>query len=39
MTCGPDAVEAVLGMFCEEGLDRAAVIGEIAEGAPVIVVQ
>jgi hypothetical protein len=39
VTCGPDAVEVVVGMFSEKGLDRAAVIGEIAAGTPGIVVQ
>jgi hypothetical protein len=29
----------VVGMFREEGIDRAAVIGEIAAGTPGIVVQ
>ena len=39
VTCGPDAVDAVLGMFREEGFDRAAVIGEIAAGTSGIVLQ
>ena len=39
MTCGPDAVNAALGMFREEEFDRAAVIVEIAAGTPCIVVQ
>jgi len=39
VTCGPDAVDVVVGMFREEELDRAAVIGGIAAGTPGIVVQ
>ncbi len=39
VACAPDAVDAVLGMFREEGFDRAAVIGEIAAGTPGIAVQ
>jgi len=39
VTCGLDAVDAVLSKFREEGFDRAAVIGEFAAGTPGIVGQ
>ena len=32
VTCAPDAVSGVLGIFKDEGFDRAAVIGEIRSG-------
>jgi len=34
VTCAPDAVERVLGVFREEGFHRAAVIGEMHAGIP-----
>jgi selenide, water dikinase len=33
VACAPEAVDAVLGTFRDEGFDRAAVIGEIVPGA------
>ncbi|HYB41978.1 MAG TPA: selenide, water dikinase SelD, partial [Candidatus Methylomirabilis sp.] len=39
VSCAPDAVDAVLDAFRSDGFDRAAVVGEIAAGAPGIAVQ
>ena len=36
VSCAPDAVDAVLGIFVAEGFGDAAVIGEMIEGAPQI---
>jgi selenide,water dikinase len=34
VACTPDAVDRVLGMFCADGFEQAAVIGELVAGAP-----
>jgi selenide,water dikinase len=39
VACSPSACDAVLGVFRSEGFDAAAVIGEVVEGAPEVVVQ
>jgi selenide,water dikinase len=39
VACAPDAVEAVLAVFREQGHDEATVIGEITRGAPRVVVR
>ena len=39
VACAPERVDAVLAIFRAEGFDDAAVIGEIAAGAPRIVVS
>lgn len=38
VACAPDAVQAVLEVFAKEGFRDAAVIGELAAGAPAITV-
>ena len=38
VACAPDAVDAVIGTFRDEGFERAAVIGEIESGPPGIAV-
>jgi selenide,water dikinase len=34
VACGPEAVEQVLALFRADGFQQAAVIGEVADGAP-----
>jgi selenide,water dikinase len=34
VACGPEAVEQVLALFRADGFEQAAVIGEVADGAP-----
>jgi len=38
VSCAPETVDEVLSMFRSEGFDRAAVIGELREGEPRVVV-
>ncbi|MGN6457998.1 MAG: selenide, water dikinase SelD [Achromobacter mucicolens] len=39
VSCAPDAADAVLKIFHEQGFDQAAVIGEMAAGEPQVVVD
>jgi selenide,water dikinase len=39
VACAPDTVAEVLGIFRADGFDRAAVIGELTEGAPGVTVE
>jgi selenide,water dikinase len=39
VACAPDAVDAVLAVFRTQGHDRAAVIGEVTQSAPRVVVR
>ena len=39
VACAPEAVDRVLAIFRDEGFGRAAVIGEVAEGTPVVTVD
>lgn len=39
VTCAPDAVDEVLGLFHADGFARAAVIGETVDGAPGVTVS
>lgn len=39
VSCAPEAAEAVLAVFSRHGFDAAAVIGEVAAGAPGLVVR
>jgi len=34
VACGPESVEAVLGVFRAEGFERAAAIGRLSAGIP-----
>lgn len=39
VACAPEAVPAALGIFERQGFGRAAVIGEMREGAPLVTVE
>jgi selenide,water dikinase len=39
VACAPDAVDAVLAAFRRDGFDRAAVVGELADGEPSVEVR
>jgi selenide,water dikinase len=39
VSCAPDAADAVLKIFHEQGFDQAAVIGEMTAGEPQVVVD
>jgi selenide,water dikinase len=39
VTCRADAVDEVLGVFRRDGFETAAVVGELALGEPVVVVE
>jgi selenide,water dikinase len=39
VACAPDAVEAVLAAFRRDGFERAAVVGELADGEPAVEVH
>jgi selenide,water dikinase len=39
VACAAEATEEVLALFCNDGFDRAGVIGEIAAGAPHVTVR
>lgn len=39
IACAPEAVPAALGIFERQGFGRAAVIGEMREGAPLVTVE
>jgi selenide,water dikinase len=39
VACAPDAVDAVLAAFRRDGFDRAAVVGELADGEPGVEVR